>query len=129
MSVAVESQTVLAFDSLAAKYDDLFTPLHDRTAHSVEFVGRLDRHLRTRCPHSGSQLRYRRRCACFWREMMFPFLACDCLGADDRTPLGGGMQSEDPEAPIEFRVLPTEHLSKLGRGELFDGSILQFFGV
>ena len=25
MSVAVESQTVLAFDSLAAKYDDLFT--------------------------------------------------------------------------------------------------------
>ena len=25
MSVAVESQTMLAFDSLAAKYDDLFT--------------------------------------------------------------------------------------------------------
>jgi hypothetical protein len=39
------------------------------------------------------------------------------------------MQIEDPEASIEFRVLATEHLSKLGRQELFDGAFSNFSGL
>jgi SAM-dependent methyltransferase len=39
------------------------------------------------------------------------------------------VQSEDPEAPIDFRVLATEHLSNLGRGELFDGAFSNFSGL
>ena len=39
------------------------------------------------------------------------------------------MQSEDPKAPIEFKLLPTEHLWKLHPGELFDGAFSNFSGL
>jgi hypothetical protein len=39
------------------------------------------------------------------------------------------MQAEDPEAPIDFEVLPTEHLWKLRPGELFDGAFSNFSGL
>jgi hypothetical protein len=39
------------------------------------------------------------------------------------------MQTEDPDAPIEFRILATENLVELGRRELFDGAFSNFSGL
>jgi hypothetical protein len=69
---AVESQTVLAFDSLAAKYDDLFTrSMIGRAQRGAVWDALID----TFEPgsHSGTQLRHRAKMRSFWRSMTFPF--------------------------------------------------------
>jgi ubiquinone/menaquinone biosynthesis C-methylase UbiE len=106
MTVAVENQTVLAFDRLAAKYDDMFT-------HSM--IGRAQRQavwdvlLDTVEP--GSHV-LELNCgtgedALFLAQHDMSVVACDASKrmierARQR------MRSEDPEAPIEFRHLATE---------------------
>ncbi len=39
------------------------------------------------------------------------------------------MQAEAPDAPIQFELLHTEHLSKLRPGALFDGALANFSGM
>ena len=127
MSVAVESQTVLAFDSLAAKYDDLFTrSMIGRAQRGVVWDALIDTF------EPGSQV-LELNCgtgedALFLAGHDVSVLACDA-SAQMIDTARRRMQSEDPEAPIEFRVLATEHLSKLGRGELFDGAFSNFSGL
>jgi ubiquinone/menaquinone biosynthesis C-methylase UbiE len=127
MSVAVESQTVLAFDSLAAKYDDLFTrSMIGRAQRGVVWDALIDTFepgahiLEVNCGTGEDAL--------FLAGHDVSVLACDA-SAQMIDTARRRMQSEDPEAPIEFRVLPTEHLSKLGRGELFDGAFSNFSGL
>src|ERR1700739_4400499 len=118
MSVAVESQTVLAFDSLAAKYDDLFTrSLIGRAQREVVWDALIDTF------EPGAQI-LELNCgtgedALFLAEHDVSVLACDASARMIDTARRR-MQSEDPEAPIEFRVLATEHLSKLGGEVLLD---------
>jgi SAM-dependent methyltransferase len=127
MTVAVENQTVLAFDRLAAKYDDMFT-------HSM--IGRAQRQavwdvlLDTVEP--GSHV-LELNCgtgedALFLAQHDMSVVACDASKrmierARQR------MRSEDPEAPIEFRHLATEQLSEFDRGELFDAAFSNFSGL
>jgi len=127
MSVAVESQTVLAFDSLAATYDDLFTrSMIGRAQRGVVWDALIDTF------EPGSEI-LELNCgtgedALFLAGQDVSVLACDASARMIDTARRR-MQSEDPEAPIEFRVLPTEHLSRLGRDELFDGAFSNFSGL
>jgi ubiquinone/menaquinone biosynthesis C-methylase UbiE len=127
MSVAVESQTVLAFDSLAAKYDDLFTrSMIGRAQRGVVWDALIDTFepgshiLELNCGTGEDAL--------FLAGHDVSVLACDA-SAQMIDTARQRMQSEDPEASIEFQVLATEHLSKLGRQELFDGAFSNFSGL
>ena len=127
MTVAIESETVLAFDRLAAKYDDMFTR---------SMVGRAQREavwdvlLDTIEP--GSHI-LELNCgtgedALFLAQHEMSVVACDASKQMiDRARQR--MRSEDPEAPIEFRHLATEQLSELDRGELFDAAFSNFSGL
>jgi SAM-dependent methyltransferase len=127
MSAAVESQPGLAFDSLAARYDDLFTrSMIGRAQRGVVW----DALINTFEP--GAQI-LELNCgtgedALFLAGLDVAVLACDA-SAQMIDTARRRMQSEDPEAPIEFRVLPTEQLSRLGHGELFDGVFSNFSGL
>jgi ubiquinone/menaquinone biosynthesis C-methylase UbiE len=127
MTVAAENQTVLAFDRLAAKYDEMFT-------HSM--VGRAQRQavwdvlLDTVEP--GSHI-LELNCgtgedALFLARHDMSLVACDASKQMiDRARQR--MLREDPEAPIEFRHLATEQLYQLDRGELFDAAFSNFSGL
>jgi ubiquinone/menaquinone biosynthesis C-methylase UbiE len=127
MSVAVASQTVLAFDSLAAKYDDLFTrSMIGRAQRGVVWDALIDTFepgahiLELNCGTGEDAL--------FLAGHDVSVLACDASVQMIDTARRR-MQSEDPEAAIEFRVLATEQLSKLGREESFDGAFSNFSGL
>jgi SAM-dependent methyltransferase len=127
MTVAVESQTVLAFDSLAAKYDDLFTrSMIGRAQREVVWDALIDTFepgshiLELNCGTGEDAL--------FLAGHDVSVLACDASGHMINTARRR-MQSEDPEAEIEFRVLATEQLSKLGDEQLFDGAFSNFSGL
>ncbi len=127
MSVAVETQTVLAFDSLAAKYDDLFTrSMIGRAQRGVVWDALIDTFepgahiLELNCGTGEDAL--------FLAGHDVSVLACDA-SAHMIDTARRRMRSEDPEAPIEFRVLATEQLSRLGREELFDGAFSNFSGL
>jgi ubiquinone/menaquinone biosynthesis C-methylase UbiE len=124
---AVENQTVLAFDSLAAKYDDLFTR---------SMIGRAQRgavwEILTDTFEPGSHI-LELNCgtgedALFLAQHDVSVVACDASERMIETARRR-MQSEDPDAPIEFKLLATEHLSKLNHGDLFDGAFSNFSGL
>ena len=124
---AVENQTALAFDSLAAKYDDLFTR---------SMIGRAQRgavwDILTNTFEPGSHI-LELNCgtgedALFLAKHDISVVACDASERMIETARQR-MQCEDPGAPIQFKLLATEHLSKLDRGDLFDGAFSNFSGL
>lgn len=124
---AVVSQTVLAFDSLAAKYDDLFTR---------SMIGRAQRgavwDVLIRAFEPGSHI-LEINCgtgedALFLAQHDVSVVACDASEQMVQTAQQR-KQTEDPDAPIEFLVLPTEQLSELDGGDLFDGAFSNFSGL
>jgi ubiquinone/menaquinone biosynthesis C-methylase UbiE len=124
---AVATQTVLAFDSLAAKYDDLFTR---------SMIGRAQREavwdVLVDTFEPGSHI-LELNCgtgedALFLARQDVSVVACDASQRMIETARQR-MQAEDPDASIEFRVLATEHLSELDRGDLFDGVFSNFSGL
>src|ERR1700733_7590595 len=113
MSVAVESQTVLEFDSLAAKDEDLFTgSVIGRAQRGVVWDALIDTFepgahiLELNCGTGEDAL--------FLAGHDVSVHVCDASAQMIHTARRR-MQTEDPEAAIEFRVLATEHLSRLGR--------------
>jgi ubiquinone/menaquinone biosynthesis C-methylase UbiE len=123
----VPSQTVLAFDSLAATYDDLFTrSMIGRAQRDAVWDALLDTFepgahiLELNCGTGEDAL--------FLAQHCVSVVACDASEKMIQTARQR-MQTEDPEAPIEFVVLPTEQLWKLRRGELFDGAFSNFSGL
>ena len=123
----VENETVLAFDSLAAKYDDLFT-------HSL--IGRAQRgavwdvlidsfepgaHILELNCGTGED-------ALFLAQHDVSLVACDASARMIETARRR-MATENPDAPVEFRLLATEELAKMGRAELFDGAFSNFSGL
>lgn len=124
---AAEIQTVLAFDSLAAKYDDLFTR---------SMIGRAQRgavwEKLIEAFEPGSHL-LELNCgtgedALFLAQHDASVVACDASARMIETARRR-MQTEDPDAPIEFRLLATEHLWKLDPADLFDGAFSNFSGL
>jgi SAM-dependent methyltransferase len=123
----VQFQAIRAFDSLAARYDDLFT----RSA-----VGRAQREavwdvlLDTFEPESHI---LELNCgtgedALFLDRHDMSVLACDASPEMIETARRR-LQAEDPEAAIQFKVLPSEHIRELDGDEVFDGVLSNFSGL
>jgi ubiquinone/menaquinone biosynthesis C-methylase UbiE len=123
----VQNEALLAFDSMAAGYDELFTR---------SMIGRAQRgavwDALLRIFEPGAHL-LELNCgtgedALFLSRHNISVVACDGSEGMIRTARKR-LQEEDPEAPIEFRLLPTEHLGQLHPGELFDGAFSNFSGL
>jgi ubiquinone/menaquinone biosynthesis C-methylase UbiE len=129
MTVAanVQNQTVLAFDSLAARYDDLFTrSMIGRAQRGAVWDVILDifepgsHILEINCGTGEDAL-------CLARHDI-SVVACDASQQMIHTARQR-MQAEDPIAEIRFELLRTEHLSKLRTDVLFDGALSNFSGL
>jgi SAM-dependent methyltransferase len=127
IACAVENETVSAFDTLAPKYDDLFT-------HSL--IGRAQRgavwEVLIDTLEPGSHI-LELNCgtgedALFLAQHDVSLLSCDASQRMIETARRR-MATEDPDADIEFRLLATEELGKLSRAELFDGAFSNFSGL
>jgi SAM-dependent methyltransferase len=123
----VEDQTVQAFDSLAARYDDLFTR---------SMVGRAQRRAVWRAIidtfEPGSHV-LELNCGTGEDALFLARLglSVDAYDASERMIelARQRMQSEAPDAPIQFELLRTEHLWKLQPERLFDGAFSNFSGL
>ena len=126
-STAVQHQAILAFDSLADQYDDLFT----RTK-----IGRAQRgvvwKVLTQTFEPGDHI-LELNCgtgedALFLAQHAISVLACD---ASERMIqiARQRLSAESPNSPIQFEVLPTETLSELHANATFDGAFSNFSGL
>ncbi len=104
----VENQTVQAFDSLAARYDDLFTRSMIGRAQRgavwkvlTETFKPGDHILEINCGTGEDAL--------FLARNGISVVACDASEQMIRTARQR-MEAEAPDAPIHFEVLPTEQL-------------------
>ena len=123
----VNEQTVRAFDSLAARYDELFTDSMigraQRGAVWNELVDWFEpgfRILELNCGTGEDAL--------FLAQHEVSVLACDASPAMIKAARDR-MQRENPNAPLQFKLLPTEQLSKLPVGQPFDGAFSNFSGL
>jgi SAM-dependent methyltransferase len=123
----VQNQALLAFDNIAPGYDDLFTR---------SMIGRAQRgavwEVLSGIFESGAHI-LELNCgtgedALFLARHRMSVVACDGSEGMIRTARER-MQDEDPDAPIEFELLPTEHLAQLHPGTLFDGALSNFSGL
>lgn len=126
-ATGVQHQALLAFDSIAAKYDDLFTR---------SMIGRAQRdavwEALIRAFEPGAHI-LELNCgtgedALFLARHDISVVACDGSEGMIRTAQQR-VRAEDPEAAVEFRRLPTEHLAQLRPGTLFDGALSNFSGL
>jgi ubiquinone/menaquinone biosynthesis C-methylase UbiE len=123
----VQNQALLAFDRIADRYDELFT-------HSM--IGRAQRgavwdallsafgpgaHILELNCGTGED-------ALFLVRHDISVVACDGSEGMIRTARKR-KQEEDPDAAVQFKLLPTEHLAQLHPGHLFDGALSNFSGL
>jgi ubiquinone/menaquinone biosynthesis C-methylase UbiE len=123
----VQNQALLAFDGMAPSYDDLFTR---------SMVGRAQRgavwEVLSGIFEEGAHI-LELNCgtgedALFLARHDMSVVACDGSEGMIRTARKR-MEDEDPEAQIQFELLPTEHLAQLHSGTLFDGALSNFSGL
>ena len=123
----VQDQALLAFDSIAASYDDLFThSLIGRAQRGVVWDALLDTFepgahiLELNCGTGEDAL--------FLARHDISVVACDGSEGMIRTARKR-QQQEAPDAPIHFKLLPTEQLAELHPGHSFDGVLSNFSGL
>jgi ubiquinone/menaquinone biosynthesis C-methylase UbiE len=123
----VQNQALLAFDSIAAGYDELFTrSTIGRAQRGVVWDALLDTFepgahiLELNCGTGEDAL--------FLARHDISVVACDGSEGMIRTARKR-KQDEYPDAPIHFKLLPTEKLAKLHPGHLFDGVLSNFSGL
>ena len=123
----VQNQALLAFDSIAAGYDELFTrSMIGRAQRGAVWDALLDTFepgahiLELNCGTGEDAL--------FLARHDISVIACDGSEGMIRTARKR-KQDEDPDAPIQFKLLPTEQLAKLHPGHLFDGVLSNFSGL
>jgi len=123
----VQNQALLAFDSIAARYDELFTrSMIGRAQRGAVWDALLDAFepgahiLELNCGTGEDAL--------FLAQHDISVIACDGSEGMIRTARKR-KQEEDPDAPIQFKLLPTEHLAQLYPGHLFDGALSNFSGL
>jgi SAM-dependent methyltransferase len=123
----VQNQALLAFDSIAPGYDDLFTR---------SMIGRAQRgavwEVLFEVFEEGAQI-LELNCgtgedALFLARHDMSVIACDGSEGMIQTARKR-LEEEDPDAPIDFKLLPTEHLAQLRPGTLFDGALSNFSGL
>ncbi len=91
-------------------------------------MGCASRHLRARRLISWNSIAAPGKMRSFSPSMTFPLLPAMPPREWSRPP-GSACSAEDPEAPIEFKLLATENLWRLNAGELFDGAFSNFSGL
>ena len=123
----VQNQALLAFDSIAARYDELFTrSMIGRAQRGAVWDALLDAFepgahiLELNCGTGEDAL--------FLARHDISVFACDGSEGMIRTARKR-LEEEDPDAPIQFQLLPTEHLTQLYPGHLFDGVLSNFSGL
>jgi ubiquinone/menaquinone biosynthesis C-methylase UbiE len=123
----VENQTVRAFDSLAARYDDLFTrSMIGRAQRGAVWKVLIDTFkpgshiLELNCGTGEDAL--------FLARHNVSVVACDASERMIQTARQR-MRSEDPDANIHFELLPTERLAELLPSKPFDGALSNFSGL
>jgi ubiquinone/menaquinone biosynthesis C-methylase UbiE len=126
-TVEIHNQALLAFSSLAEGYDDLFTrSTIGRAQRNVVWDVLLDvfepgaRILELNCGTGEDAL--------FLARYDIGVYACDGSRGMIKTARQR-LQTEDPGAPVEFALLPTEQLSQLRPIRLFDGAFSNFSGL
>ena len=123
----VQNQALLAFDSIAARYDELFTrSTIGRAQRGVVWDALLQNFepgahiLELNCGTGEDAL--------FLARHDISVVACDGSEGMIRTARER-KQQEDPDAAVQFELLPTEHLAQLYPGHLFDGALSNFSGL
>jgi SAM-dependent methyltransferase len=123
----VQNQVLLAFDSIAPGYDDLFTrSMIGRAQRGAVWEVLFDifeegAHILELNCGTGED-------ALFLARHDMSVVACDGSEGMIRTARKR-LQKEDPDAPIQFELLPTEHLAQLRSSTLFDGALSNFSGL
>lgn len=129
MSTAVEAQhqALLAFDSIAAKYDELFTrSLIGRAQRGAVWEALIDifepgAHILELNCGTGEDALF------LGRHDIF-VTACDGSEGMIHTAQQR-LRNEDPDAPVGFKLLATEQLAQLQPAEPFDGALSNFSGL
>jgi ubiquinone/menaquinone biosynthesis C-methylase UbiE len=123
----VQTQALQAFDSLASRYDDLFTrSMVGRAQRGAVWDVLLDlfdpgAHILELNCGTGED-------ALFMAQHCLSVVACDGSEGMIKTARRR-VQEEDPEAPIDFKLLATEHLAQLWPNPRFDGALSNFSGL
>jgi hypothetical protein len=112
-----QSQTIVAFDRLAGRYDDLFSRSRIGTQRGTVWEVLADTFL------PGDEILVlncrTKEDALFLSLLDVSVVACDSPE--------GMIRAKNP--PIQLDLLPTEHLSKRRPGALFDGALSNFSGL
>jgi hypothetical protein len=112
-----QSQTIVAFDRLAGRYDDLFSRSRIGTQRGTVWEVLADTFL------PGDEILVlncrTKEDALFLSLLDVSVVACDSPE--------GMIRARNP--PIKLDLLPTEHLSKRRPGALFDGALSNFSGL
>jgi ubiquinone/menaquinone biosynthesis C-methylase UbiE len=123
----IQNPALLAFDTIAANYDDLFTrSMIGRAQRAAVWHELLDAFapgahiLELNCGTGEDAL--------FLARHDISVVACDGSEGMIRTARKR-MQEEEPDAPIQFELLTTEHLARLQPSSLFDGALSNFSGL
>ncbi len=126
-ATTAQPQAILAFDSLAEQYDDLFTRSKIGRAQRgvvwsvlAQTFQRGNRILELNCGTGEDAL--------FLSRNAISVVACDVSERMIQIARKR-LQGEDPDASIEFNVLPTERLHELRSATLFDGAFSNFSGL
>jgi ubiquinone/menaquinone biosynthesis C-methylase UbiE len=124
---AFPAKTLQAFDTLADRYDDVFTRSLIGRAQRDAVWNVLDtvfepgaRILELNCGTGEDAL--------FLARNDIAVVACDG-SAQMIATASQRLREEAPEAPIHFLVLPTEHLPRLRPHVRFDGALSNFSGL
>ncbi len=126
-TLETQTQVSLAFDSLAERYDEIFT----RT-----MIGRAQRravwNVLTQAFQPGARI-LELNCgtgedAFFLARRQISIVACDASERMIQTARRR-KEAKTPNAPIQFKVLPTERLRELESETLFDGAFSNFSGL
>jgi ubiquinone/menaquinone biosynthesis C-methylase UbiE len=125
--VTAQPPAALVFDQMAREYDDVFTN---------SMIGRAQRDavwsMLTQIFQSGDHI-LELNCgtgedALFLARNGISVTACDASEQMIRIA-SGRMRNEAPEAPVQFNLLPTEHLRELKPITKFDGAFSNFSGL
>jgi hypothetical protein len=116
----------VSFDSLAWRYDDLFSRSRIGTQRGAVWDVLADTF---RPGDTILVLNCRtREDAIFLATLDVSVVACDSAEGMMHTRRNH-MEPEGPDAPIQLDLLPTEHLTKIRPGALFDGVLSNFSGL
>jgi hypothetical protein len=119
---AASGQTVMTFDSLALRYDDLFSRSRIGTQRGTVWEVLADTF------RPGDTILVL-NCSTREEEVFLTMLGVsDVARGAAEAMVHTGRNQRQPDAPIQLHIPPTEHLAMIRPGALFDGVLSNFSG-